>query len=351
MGYFEQRRRGVFNDFLTAAEWIAEGRTGTDRPVANNTRLHLYEETPDRLACVGLKLHATDVVKLYGNGDVEFDSGGWRTVTTKDRMSYHRDFMIYSHKGIWYIESRKRAKRVERELRDKFGLPRTWKAADDYWEADANLGYLRPRSEGHGFWQEVAEVIGHREARVIKDAYDRERSERVVHLFFDGIRFNKHGRCLNGIPKAREESLVAEKEALRIRIRSYCTEAVRHLHAGIDLRQTDHYDEITEFDAGYLETILTDGIFPTRLYYDAMAETGYQELGQLMMLGWDQDAATIGGTIQGQLGERLRASGDTVGNALYIFICKRLIPDKEHRGPFSGGTLERLLKKPEVVNG
>lgn len=54
----------------------------TVRLVANNTLRYLY---PDE--SIGYSLHGTEVVRLYKNGTVLLNSGGYRTVTTKDRIN------------------------------------------------------------------------------------------------------------------------------------------------------------------------------------------------------------------------------------------------------------------------
>jgi hypothetical protein len=71
-----------------------------DRPFANNTRVRRV----DASACA-LKLHATDVVTWYEDGRTVLDSGGWLTVTTKDRMNWGlpRGWRVWSDKGVWYV--------------------------------------------------------------------------------------------------------------------------------------------------------------------------------------------------------------------------------------------------------
>ena len=50
------------------------------------------------------RLHSTDIVKELGDGRYQLNSGGWRTVTTKNRMNmslcgYH----LYQKAGAWYV--------------------------------------------------------------------------------------------------------------------------------------------------------------------------------------------------------------------------------------------------------
>lgn len=65
------------------------------RKVANNTYLERRDEWS-----IALRLHATDVV-TFRPGTITLDSGGWRTVTTKNRMNYA--LPVFSEKGTWYV--------------------------------------------------------------------------------------------------------------------------------------------------------------------------------------------------------------------------------------------------------
>jgi len=71
------------------------------RRLANNTYLE-RTLSPDMI-CV--RLHATQIIKYLNNSDQDIilDSGGWQTVTTKQRLNQFSPAQIYSKKGIWYI--------------------------------------------------------------------------------------------------------------------------------------------------------------------------------------------------------------------------------------------------------
>jgi hypothetical protein len=49
------------------------------------------------------RLHHTDVVTHRVDGTWTLDSGGWKTVTTKERMSRYAPCRIDSRRGVWYI--------------------------------------------------------------------------------------------------------------------------------------------------------------------------------------------------------------------------------------------------------
>jgi len=72
----------------------------TDRPIANNTRV--IKRSPTSIA---IKLHNTDVITLFENGSIQLNTDGWKTVTTKDRMTrfLSAGISIYSERFIWYV--------------------------------------------------------------------------------------------------------------------------------------------------------------------------------------------------------------------------------------------------------
>lgn len=69
----------------------------SSRKVANNT-VEIYYEDGSR----AIRLHDTDIVTFDGN-KIIFDSGGWRTNTTKERMTQFSPFFMRQEDGVWYI--------------------------------------------------------------------------------------------------------------------------------------------------------------------------------------------------------------------------------------------------------
>lgn len=50
------------------------------------------------------RLHRTDIVQRMPDGRLILNSGGWQTVTTKDRLnSCMGDYAVFSEKGHWYV--------------------------------------------------------------------------------------------------------------------------------------------------------------------------------------------------------------------------------------------------------
>jgi hypothetical protein len=53
--------------------------------------------------CVVRELHSTNVVTFHSNGRIVFDSGGWKTPTTKQRMCEFSPARVSQSRGAWNI--------------------------------------------------------------------------------------------------------------------------------------------------------------------------------------------------------------------------------------------------------
>ena len=52
-----------------------------------------------------IRLHLTDIIVKRKGGKTELNSGGWHTVTTKDRINRFSGYRVYSNKGQWTISN------------------------------------------------------------------------------------------------------------------------------------------------------------------------------------------------------------------------------------------------------
>lgn len=68
------------------------------KPIANNTRL--FKRGDDAYA---VKLHDTDVVTIHEDGTYTYNSGGWQTLTTKERINRYSPLRLYQERGIWKV--------------------------------------------------------------------------------------------------------------------------------------------------------------------------------------------------------------------------------------------------------
>ena len=69
----------------------------TGKPVANNTRLFARAEG------IALRLHSTDVILFRPDDSMVLNTDGWRTVTTKERISSNTPARPSSVRGTWYL--------------------------------------------------------------------------------------------------------------------------------------------------------------------------------------------------------------------------------------------------------
>ena len=77
--------------------------------LGNNTYLETIKERvyedghiPEERTVIAVRLHSTYIVKFYENGKVTLHTGGWQTVTTKDRINEFITGRIYQKNHDWY---------------------------------------------------------------------------------------------------------------------------------------------------------------------------------------------------------------------------------------------------------
>lgn len=93
-----------FVEYMTKDEILdgVDGVVSSARvPGCKNTVEYTLENGERRIRYI-----ATDILTFYQNGDIKFDSGGYRTKTTKDRFNtLQDDIRFYQDKSIWWIYS------------------------------------------------------------------------------------------------------------------------------------------------------------------------------------------------------------------------------------------------------
>jgi hypothetical protein len=64
----------------------------------------VYEDgrIPEERKVIAVRLHSTHIVKFYEDGRVTLHTGGWRTVTTKDRINEFITGRVYQKNHDWY---------------------------------------------------------------------------------------------------------------------------------------------------------------------------------------------------------------------------------------------------------
>jgi hypothetical protein len=83
--------------YITALSKIQGGRDKITRKIESNTYLIKKQNY------IALKLHGTEVIMFYPDDSFSLSSGGWETVTTKDRINNYCPLgHIYQERNQWY---------------------------------------------------------------------------------------------------------------------------------------------------------------------------------------------------------------------------------------------------------
>ena len=83
---------------------IMEGVEAKESKIVGNNTVEYIR--PDGTKVI--RFHHTDILEFPAPEEVVFNTGGWKTVTTKQRMNEFQNLAtIIQHKGLWYITTHK----------------------------------------------------------------------------------------------------------------------------------------------------------------------------------------------------------------------------------------------------
>jgi hypothetical protein len=86
-------------NYTEAVTMVRGKRNANRRKVGNNTYAEiLYDNS------VGIMLHSTYVVKIHEDNTYTLQTGGWQTVTTKDRINQYSPVRVYQRKYEWFVK-------------------------------------------------------------------------------------------------------------------------------------------------------------------------------------------------------------------------------------------------------
>lgn len=87
---------------LTVDDLRAHLNGRSSRQLANNTTVEVDED-----GTIAVRLHATRILAFHPDGSFTVDSGGWRTVTTKQRLNalMPAGYRISSEQHAWRIST------------------------------------------------------------------------------------------------------------------------------------------------------------------------------------------------------------------------------------------------------
>src|SRR2546422_4829254 len=75
------------------------------RKLENNT--YLKRRDWGRTKAIAVQLHATDVITFFEDGQIEVNTGGWDTVTTRDRISRYlpKPWTVYGERNATILSN------------------------------------------------------------------------------------------------------------------------------------------------------------------------------------------------------------------------------------------------------
>lgn len=82
-----------------AVKMVRGKRNAERRKVGNNTYAEILHD-----GSVGIMLHSTYVVKIHPDNTRTLNSGGWQTLTTKDRINQYSPVRVYQRKFEWFVK-------------------------------------------------------------------------------------------------------------------------------------------------------------------------------------------------------------------------------------------------------
>lgn len=74
-----------------------QGRNHESKKLANHTYLKRRGEN------IAVRLHQTDILIFSPDGTIEYNTGGWKTSTTKERMNSYGTLNLWTNRGVWYV--------------------------------------------------------------------------------------------------------------------------------------------------------------------------------------------------------------------------------------------------------
>lgn len=82
-----------------AVKMVRGKRNATRRKVGNNTYAEILHD-----GSVGIMLHSTYVVKIHEDNTYTLNSGGWQTLTTKDRINQYCPYHVFQKNYEWFVK-------------------------------------------------------------------------------------------------------------------------------------------------------------------------------------------------------------------------------------------------------
>lgn len=86
-------------NYAEAVSMVRGKRNANRRKIGNNTYAEILHDNS-----VGIMLHSTYVVKIHPDNTYTLQTGGWQTVTTKDRINQYSPVRVYQRNYEWFVK-------------------------------------------------------------------------------------------------------------------------------------------------------------------------------------------------------------------------------------------------------
>lgn len=106
---YSMKNQPTPTNYAEALTILDAGKTRTSRDrkkIAPDTKLERQGEWPNVPRWIAVYLHNTPVVTFYPNGSTVLESGGWQTVTTKERINRYLPpgVSLSQERFLWYVQ-------------------------------------------------------------------------------------------------------------------------------------------------------------------------------------------------------------------------------------------------------
>lgn len=289
------------------------------KPLANNTRL---VQRGDNYA---VKLHATDVVTIRPDSTYVLNTGGWYTVTTKDRINDFGPARVYSANGVWCVwadDDPKTPVKISKCRQCKG----TGEVTRHGW---TDRGQYEIKDGGHWVWVANDPPVVHPDEQVpcygcngskVRDYGSKGNPVR----FYDGIVVDSSGHCTD--PDARRLHEVSESDAESARV----LKAIKAYVAGLTDAEIKRQWEYATTTGTSGDCLFCNGNVPWSdhlLSHIGLGEDGPDEIYHMASL--TMNAIKDRGYLYPEV--IFAHGGDSVRRAVSRYLKRRLITDRETR--------------------
>lgn len=176
------------------------------RRIDRNTYLRREDD-----GSVTVRYHATDIIRFYPDGSATYNTGGWFTYSTKERMNEYGPAKLYSEGGMWLVSHKSdplTPPRVTKCRTCKGTGTIHYPASYTWWDMDTNERLTEPRETYPARDERCYRCKGTKE-------YDYGSKPNPTR-YFDGMRVTPDGRVIRDgkkLPRQHDTTAKDRKDA------------------------------------------------------------------------------------------------------------------------------------------